>query len=144
MKFCNQLITNPMEVMTILYFYLQSFFIYFFMYMSKIASIINWILRRLFFWFTLPCFCLGMSMTKFSFFQKSIPIDFFLQPRLAYFWCWELVIKGSRNWTLDGNFFALINFFLSNCCRHGWKINLCLNICLHPISTFSIFCFLLE
>jgi hypothetical protein len=112
LKFCNQLITNPMEVTMVLYFYCKVFLIYVFMYMSKIASIINWILGKLPFWSTLPCFCLGMSATNFFFFQKSIPIEVFWQPHLAYFRCSELVIRGLRNWTLDGSFFALIKFFL--------------------------------
>jgi hypothetical protein len=41
LKFCIQLTTNLMEVFMVLCFYLQSSFIYFFMSMSKIASIIN-------------------------------------------------------------------------------------------------------
>jgi hypothetical protein len=61
----------------VLNLYLQIFFIYIFMYMSKIASIINWNLGGLFFWSILLCFCLGMSATNFYFFQKSIPIEFF-------------------------------------------------------------------
>ncbi len=56
LKICTQLTKNPMEIQMVLYFYLQSFFIYFFMHTSKFASIINWILSRLFFWYTLPCF----------------------------------------------------------------------------------------
>jgi hypothetical protein len=47
LKFCIQLTTTPMEVLMVLYFYLQNFFIYFFIHMSKVASMINWILDRL-------------------------------------------------------------------------------------------------
>ncbi len=41
LKFCIQLTKNSMEVHMVLHFYLQSFFIYFFMHMEKFASIIN-------------------------------------------------------------------------------------------------------
>jgi hypothetical protein len=45
-KFCNQCITNSMEVLMVLYFYLQIFLIYFFMCMSKNVPILNSILGR--------------------------------------------------------------------------------------------------
>jgi hypothetical protein len=42
--------------MMVLYFSLQKNIIHFFIHKSKIASITNWILSRLLFWFTLPFF----------------------------------------------------------------------------------------
>jgi len=61
LKFRIQLTTNPIEVMMVLYFYLQGLFIYFFMHMSKIASIINF------------------SQTIFSiYFTMLLPLDLIL------------------------------------------------------------------
>jgi hypothetical protein len=79
-----------------------------------------------------------------SFFQESIPIEVSSQPHLPYFQCQMLVTRGLRNWTWDGTFLAYINLFLSNCCKHDWKIKICLNVCPCPTCISITFCFLLE